>query len=186
MLDHSKAEPMGILKDVLCQVGVTTILAKFSILDVPVDKDVPIVVGRSFLHTCGGIINTIKGTTSTFDGVCHQKFYVAAVRNKHESDNDNEEDYCIKRDEMGKPIYGPKFAKYLNCDDPIDHALALQEAINPFRKFYKGDGDGKWHVKVRIVDLYGNVFHQGYKTKATERELSKYYKLSDIMSPDWF
>ncbi|GJW01647.1 hypothetical protein Tco_1556898 [Tanacetum coccineum] len=44
MLDHSKAEQMGILKDVLCQVGVTTILAKFLILDIPVDKDVLIVL----------------------------------------------------------------------------------------------------------------------------------------------
>ncbi|GKC82878.1 hypothetical protein Tco_1138595, partial [Tanacetum coccineum] len=50
----------------------------------------------------------------------------------------------------------------------------------------KGNGDGKWHVKVRIVDLYGNVFRQGFKTKATEKELSKFYKMSDIMSPDWF
>nr|GEX60065.1 hypothetical protein [Tanacetum cinerariifolium] len=61
MLDHSKAEPMGIMKDVLCQVGVTIILAKFLILEIPMDKDVPIVVGKSFLHTCEEIINTIKG-----------------------------------------------------------------------------------------------------------------------------
>ncbi|GKB88693.1 transposase, Ptta/En/Spm, transposase, Tnp1/En/Spm-like protein [Tanacetum coccineum] len=38
MLNHSKADPMGLLKDVLCQVGVTTIIAKFLILDMPVDK----------------------------------------------------------------------------------------------------------------------------------------------------
>ncbi|GJW95318.1 gag-pol polyprotein [Tanacetum coccineum] len=192
MLDHSKAEQMGILKDVLCQVGVTTILAKFLILDIPVDKDVPIVVRKSFLYTCGGIINTIKGTTSTFDGVCYQKFYVAAVRNKHEKSDKDEEEYYVETDEMGKPIYGQKFVKYLNYDDPIDCALALQEAINSFRKIYvwkkmvtflgslpiplqhnewnpsyydnfikKGDGDGKWHAKVRIVDPYGNFYDQG-------------------------
>nr|GEU58889.1 hypothetical protein [Tanacetum cinerariifolium] len=38
MLDHSTAKPIGILKDVLCQVGVTTILAKSLILDIPVDR----------------------------------------------------------------------------------------------------------------------------------------------------
>ncbi|GJR60463.1 reverse transcriptase domain-containing protein [Tanacetum coccineum] len=38
MLNHSKAYPMGLLKDVICQVGVTTIIAKFLILDMPVDK----------------------------------------------------------------------------------------------------------------------------------------------------
>ncbi|GJT02766.1 hypothetical protein Tco_0823935 [Tanacetum coccineum] len=209
MLDHSRAEPMGILKDVLCQVGVTIILAKFFILDIPVDKDVPIVVGRIFLHTCGGIINTIKGTTSTFDGVFHQKFYAAKVRNRHEENNsEDEEEYNLKRDKNGKPFYGPTPAKYLNCDAQMDQALALQDVLNRFKKVCvwkkmiaflgslpvplkntewipsysdnfvkKGDGDGKWHAKVRIVDPYKNVFDQGYETRATGRELSKFYKL---------
>ncbi|GKE12630.1 hypothetical protein Tco_1416181, partial [Tanacetum coccineum] len=84
---------------------VTMILAKFLLLDIPIDCDVPIVVGRSFLYTCGAIMNTIKGTTSTFDGIVHKKFYVANVRNSHEeSDSDDEEEYFLKRDEMGKPF----------------------------------------------------------------------------------
>ncbi|GJZ83085.1 hypothetical protein Tco_0648258 [Tanacetum coccineum] len=96
------------------------------IKDIPVDCDVPIVVGRRFLHTGGAIMNTIEGTTSTFDGIVHQKFYVANVRNDHaESDSDDVEGYCLKRDEMGKPIYGPNRAKYLSCDGPMDRALAL-------------------------------------------------------------
>ncbi|GKE80584.1 DNA-directed DNA polymerase [Tanacetum coccineum] len=126
MLNHSKVEPMGIIKDVICQARVTTIITKFLILDMPVDKDVPIVVGRGFLFTCGSILNTAKGTTSTFDGVCYQKIYLARVKKAQtESDDDDDEDYCIKRNEMGAPIYGLKFAKYLNCNDPMDRALAL-------------------------------------------------------------
>ncbi|GJR37259.1 hypothetical protein Tco_1212943 [Tanacetum coccineum] len=126
MLDLSTAEPMGILKDVLCQVRVTTILGMFLILDILVDHDVPIVVGRSFLYTCGGVINTIKKTTTTFDGVYHQKNYVVEVKNNlGESDSDDDEDYCLKRDKMGKPFYGPNRARYLNCDDPMDNALAI-------------------------------------------------------------
>nr|GEV14779.1 hypothetical protein [Tanacetum cinerariifolium] len=108
---------------------------KILILDMPVDTYVPIVVGRSFLFTCGNILNTIKGTTSTFDGVCHQKFYEAKVKKAHEeSDSNDEEDYCVKSDKTGKPIYGLKFAKYLNCNDPMDSSLALLESLNPFRK----------------------------------------------------
>ena len=38
MINHSKAEPMGRLFNVLCQVGVTTVLAKFFILDTPIDR----------------------------------------------------------------------------------------------------------------------------------------------------
>ncbi|GJR77458.1 hypothetical protein Tco_0089823 [Tanacetum coccineum] len=65
---------------------------------------------------------------------------------------------------------------------PLQHNEWIPNYFDNFIK--KGDGDGKWHAKVRIVDPYGNVFNQGYKTKAFDRKLSKYYKLSDIMSPD--
>nr|GEZ45870.1 hypothetical protein [Tanacetum cinerariifolium] len=107
-LDHSEAKPMGILKDVLYKVGITMILAKFLILDISVDRDVPI-------------------------------FHVAEVKNNlGESDGDNKEDYFLKRDKMGKPLYGPNCASYLNCDDPMDHALALQETLNPFKKYVYG------------------------------------------------
>ncbi|GKF14974.1 hypothetical protein Tco_0056436 [Tanacetum coccineum] len=163
------------------------ILANFLLLDIPVDCDVPIILGRRFLNS-------------------HE-----------ESDSDDVEEYCLKTDEMGKPFYGLNHAKYLSCDDPMDQALALQESLNPFKKNYvwkkaiafigslpvplqhvewipnhsgnfakKCDGDGKWHAKIRAVDPYGNVFDQGYETKATERKFSKYYKLSDIMSTNWF
>ncbi|GJY81781.1 hypothetical protein Tco_0494532 [Tanacetum coccineum] len=133
MLNHSEVEPIGMLKDVLCQVGVTTVLARFLTLDMLVDHTVPIIIGRSFLHTCGGIINTLKGTTSTFDGVCHQKFYVAEIQNNgEESDSDDEEEYYLKRDEIGRPFYGPNLISYFDRNDPMEHALAIQDSINLF------------------------------------------------------
>ncbi|GJT31576.1 hypothetical protein Tco_0921995 [Tanacetum coccineum] len=44
--------------------------------------------------------------------------------------------YKVELDGMifGAPIYGPKPAAYLNCNDPAERSLALQEVINPFRK----------------------------------------------------
>ncbi|GJW58783.1 hypothetical protein Tco_0105514 [Tanacetum coccineum] len=96
MLNHSKAEPMGLLKDVMCQVGVTTIIVKFLILDMPIDRDTPILVGRGLLYTCGSILNTIERITSTFDGIFHQTFRAAKTSlNTVKSDNDDEEDYGI-------------------------------------------------------------------------------------------
>ncbi|GJT27278.1 agenet domain-containing protein [Tanacetum coccineum] len=106
MLNHSEAEPVGMLKDILCQIGVTTVLARFLILDMPVDRIVPIIVGRSFLHTWSG-------------------------------------------------------------------------------DFVKEVGDGKWHTKIRVTDLYGNTFEQGYETRSTNRKKLNFHKLSDIMSPHW-
>nr|GEX34984.1 hypothetical protein [Tanacetum cinerariifolium] len=43
MINHTQAEAMGKLSNVLCQVGVTTIIAKFLIIDIPIDRDAPIV-----------------------------------------------------------------------------------------------------------------------------------------------
>ncbi|GJR31655.1 hypothetical protein Tco_1107887 [Tanacetum coccineum] len=136
MINHTQAEPIGILTNVLCEVGVTTIIAKFLILDIPIDRDAPIVVGRGFLYTIGGIVNIPERLFSTFDGICHQTFCAARsdVLRTAESDSDDEEEYEIKRNKFGAPMYGPKPAAYLNCNDPAERSLALQAVINPFRK----------------------------------------------------
>ncbi|GKF50402.1 DNA-directed DNA polymerase [Tanacetum coccineum] len=119
MINHTQAEAIGILTNVLFQVGVTTLIAKFLILDIPIDCDVPIVVGRGFLRTIGGIVNTPDRLFSTFDGICHQTFRAARsdVMRNAESDSDDEEEYEIKRNKFGAPIYGPKPVPYLNCND---------------------------------------------------------------------
>ncbi|GJT96509.1 hypothetical protein Tco_1092027 [Tanacetum coccineum] len=106
MLNHSKAEPMRLLKDVLSHVGVTTIIVKFLILDMPIDRDTPILVGRGFLYTYGSILNIIERITSTFDGICHHTFHAAKTSlNTKESDDDDEEDYGIQRNKFGALIY---------------------------------------------------------------------------------
>nr|GEW72537.1 hypothetical protein [Tanacetum cinerariifolium] len=129
MLDHSKAVLIGILRDVLFQVGVTIILARFLILDIPADKDVPIV----------------------------QKFPMDTVKNKQEEkDNDDKEEIIEERDENRKPFYNPRTV----------------------------ESNGAWRLKFHIMDPYGNEYNQGYQSKTIDRELSKFYKLSGIMSPD--
>ncbi|GKC63330.1 DNA-directed DNA polymerase [Tanacetum coccineum] len=119
MINHTQAEAMGILTNVLCQVGVTTLIAKFLILDIPINRDAPIVVGRGFLRTISGIVNTPERLFSTFDGFCHQTFRAARsdIMRNTESDSDDEEEYEIKRNKFGAPIYGPKPVPYLNCND---------------------------------------------------------------------
>ncbi|GKB77663.1 hypothetical protein Tco_0944558 [Tanacetum coccineum] len=48
--------------------------------------------------------------------------------------DDDKEEYEFQRNKFGAPIYGPKPARYINCSDPLDRSLALQEVMNPFRK----------------------------------------------------
>ncbi|GKC78170.1 hypothetical protein Tco_1128944 [Tanacetum coccineum] len=136
MIHHTQAEVMGILTNVLCQVGVTTIIAKFLILDIPIDRDATIVVGRGFIYTIGGIVNTPERLFSTFDAICHQTFRVirSDVLRTTESNSNDKEEYEIKRNKFGALIYGPKPTTYLNCNDPSERSLALQAVINPFQK----------------------------------------------------
>ncbi|GJR70164.1 ribonuclease H-like domain-containing protein [Tanacetum coccineum] len=98
MINHTQAEAMGILPNVPCQVGVTTLVAKFLILDIPIDCDSPIVVGRGLLRTIGAIVNTPERLFVTFDGFCHQTFRGARsdFMTNTESDSDDEEEYQIK------------------------------------------------------------------------------------------
>ncbi|GJW65842.1 hypothetical protein Tco_0117726 [Tanacetum coccineum] len=133
---EGQVEAMRILINVLCQVGVTTLISKFLILNIPIDRDAPIVVGRGFMRTIGGIVNTPERLFLTFDGFCHQTFRAArsdAMRNA-ESNSDDEEEYEIKRNKFRAPIYGLKPAPYLNCNNPVERSLAIQTVTNPFRK----------------------------------------------------
>ncbi|GJT57709.1 gag protease polyprotein [Tanacetum coccineum] len=128
MIDHTQAEAMGKLSNVLCRVGVITIIAKFIILDIPIDRDAPIVVGRGFLRTIGSLLNTSERIFSTFDGICHQTFRAArfGILRTAKSDSDDEEEYVIKRNKFGAPIYGPRPAPYLNCANLEDRSSAIQ------------------------------------------------------------
>ncbi|GJS59932.1 hypothetical protein Tco_0654716 [Tanacetum coccineum] len=76
----------------------------------------------------GSILNTSKIIFSTFDGVCHQTFQTVRfdVLRTAESDSDDEEEYVIKRNKFGAPIYGPRPALYLNYTDPEDRLSAIQ------------------------------------------------------------
>ncbi|GJX75450.1 hypothetical protein Tco_0314045 [Tanacetum coccineum] len=91
---------------------------------------------KGFLYTIGGIVNTPERLFLTFDEICHQTFHAARsdVLRTTESDSDDEEEYRIKRNKFGAPIYCPKPAVYLNCNDLAERSLALQAVINPFRK----------------------------------------------------
>ncbi|GJU03890.1 hypothetical protein Tco_1114228 [Tanacetum coccineum] len=144
-------------------------------------------IKKGFLRTIGGIVNTPKRLFLTFDGFCHQTFRAARsdVMRNRESDSDDEEEYQIQRNKIGAPIYGPKPAPYLNCNDPVERSLAIQTKPD-----YKGsytkeeEATGQWRTEIRITDLYGNIYLQGFTTKKTDRKLLQYHKLSDIMSPN--
>ncbi|GJZ40354.1 ribonuclease H-like domain-containing protein [Tanacetum coccineum] len=138
MINYTKAEVTGRLVNVLCQVRFTTLSAKFLILEIPVDRDAPIVVGRGFLDTTGGNIDIPNRTFTTFDRLTRQTFRAARSEKIRiaESDSDDEEDYVIKRNETGTPIHNSRPIGYQNNTNPAENMTlsTLESVINPFRK----------------------------------------------------
>ncbi|GJY73052.1 hypothetical protein Tco_0477483 [Tanacetum coccineum] len=159
---------MGVLKDVLCQVGVTTITAKFLILDMPINRDTPILVGRGFLYTCSSILNTRDRITSTFGRVCHQTFRAAKTSlNTEESDSDDEEDYDIQRNSFGAPIKICVWKKAVGFLGALLVPLQHME----WKPNYEGNlckkEKGMDHAKIRLTDPYRNVYDQDWNVLNT-------------------
>ncbi|KAL9236204.1 hypothetical protein vseg_010905 [Gypsophila vaccaria] len=61
MADRSVKRPMGILEDIPVKVGKFFIPVDFIILDMAKDSQIPIILGRPFLHTDGAIIDVKNG-----------------------------------------------------------------------------------------------------------------------------
>ncbi|GKC11913.1 hypothetical protein Tco_1008695, partial [Tanacetum coccineum] len=91
---------------------------------------------------------------------------------KKESDNDDKEEYEIKRNKFGAPMYGPKPAAYLNCNDLSERSLALQVVINLFWKISVWKKAisflGSLHVPLQHVD-----WKSDYKGCYTNEEEAK-------------
>ncbi|GJS66762.1 ribonuclease H-like domain-containing protein [Tanacetum coccineum] len=138
MINYTEAEVTGRLVNVLCQVRFTTLSAKFLILEIPVDRDAPIVVRRGFLDIIGGNIDIPNRTFTTFDGLTRQTFRAARSEKIRiaKSGSDDEEDYVIKRKEMGTPIHNSRPIRYQNNTNPAENMTlsTLESVINPFRK----------------------------------------------------
>nr|GEU71769.1 hypothetical protein [Tanacetum cinerariifolium] len=149
------------------KVGVTTLIAKFLILDILIDRDSLIVVGRGFLHTIGGIINTLERLLSTFDGFGHQTFHAARsdIMRNAESDSDDKEDYHIKRNKFGAPIYGPKPAPYLNCNDPDERSIDLQTPDYKGSYTKEEEATGQWRTEIRLTDPLSKDTKSRYNTR---------------------
>ncbi|GJW40734.1 hypothetical protein Tco_0066579 [Tanacetum coccineum] len=159
-------------------------------------------VGRGFLYTMGSILNTPERLFSTFDGVCHQTFKAARfdVLRIAESDSDDEEEYVIKRNKFGAPIYGPKPTLYLNYDREIDDMLRIrfreagsdEEIFTSSKKIIKFKLGGRAHNLTllefaRRLGLYQAVeleeegfnvyFEGGYSREAKSRYNTKLAQL---------
>ncbi|GKB64562.1 putative ribonuclease H-like domain-containing protein [Tanacetum coccineum] len=139
MADNTQAKAMGEVKYVRIQIGYQAYLVEFLILDIPVDKELPLLLGHPFLRTCGAVIDMGHGTLCIDDGVIRHTYFTNP-RAKAYLDNfaqEEEDDWLscfeVGRDEDGNLKYGPVAPSFLDIKDDMERALAMEAYFNPFK-----------------------------------------------------
>ncbi|GJS74191.1 reverse transcriptase domain-containing protein [Tanacetum coccineum] len=75
MANNTQAKVMGEVRKVRIQIGYQAYLADFLVLDIPVDKELPLLLGCPFLRTCGAMIDMGHGTMTIDVGVIKHTYY---------------------------------------------------------------------------------------------------------------
>ncbi|GKA79885.1 ribonuclease H-like domain-containing protein [Tanacetum coccineum] len=217
MADNTQAKAMGEVKNVRIQIGYQAYVVNLLILDIPVDPELPMLLGRPLLRTCGAIIDMGRGTLWIDDGVIRHTFfpkprlksYVEAF--EMEGDDDWLGSFEVGIDEDGNVKYGPVAPSFIDIEDDMERALAMEAYFNPFKNvlvfkklvdflgslpvqlknldwgnegygtYKKIDGDGDWHARFEIVTPSGRKFNRAFKTKTTTRKLSGKFKIEDTL-----
>ncbi|GKE32820.1 hypothetical protein Tco_1452142, partial [Tanacetum coccineum] len=168
------------------------------------------------------VIDMGRSTLCIDDGVIHHTYF-PKTRAKDYLDNfaqEEEDDWlsCFKvgRDEDGSPKYEPVAPSFLDIEDDMERALAMEAYFNPFKNiiifkklidflgslpvqlkntdwgnegygtYKKVEGDEAWHAKFEVTTPSGQKFTRMFKTKKTNRKLSEKFISEDILKFDQF
>ncbi|GJX29907.1 putative ribonuclease H-like domain-containing protein [Tanacetum coccineum] len=153
---------------------------------------------RIQIRTCGAVIDMGHSTLCIDDGVIRHTCFLKP-RAKAYLDNfaqEEEDDWlsCFKvgRDEGGSLKYGPVAPSFLDINDDMERALAMEAYFNPFNniivfmKLIDFIGDEAWHAKFEVTTPSGQKFTRMFKTKKTNRKLYGKFFSEDILMFDQF
>ncbi|GJU85789.1 retrovirus-related pol polyprotein from transposon TNT 1-94 [Tanacetum coccineum] len=114
MADNTQAKAMGEVKNVKSQIGYQAYVVDLLIFDILVDAELPLLLGRPFLRICRAIID--MGRAFEMEG---------------------EDDWLgifeVGRDEDGNVKYGSVAPSFIDIEDDMERALAMEAYFNPFK-----------------------------------------------------
>nr|GFB96479.1 hypothetical protein [Tanacetum cinerariifolium] len=128
-----------VLPDVRIQIGYQAYLVDFLVLDIPVDKELPLLLGHLFLRTSGAVIDMGRGIISIDDRVIGYTYFpkprAKAYLETFKIDEEDDWLSCFKvgRDEDGNHKYCPVSPSFLDIEDKMERALATEAYFNPFQ-----------------------------------------------------
>nr|GEY85648.1 hypothetical protein [Tanacetum cinerariifolium] len=130
---------MGEVSNTIIQIGYQAYLADCLFLDIPMIKQLPLFLGRPFHRACGAMINMGCGTMTIDDGVIKHTYY-PKPRAKAYLENfkiDEDEDWLscfeVGRDKGGSPKYGRVAPSFLDNEDEMARALAMEVYFNSLK-----------------------------------------------------
>ncbi|GJZ30744.1 putative ribonuclease H-like domain-containing protein [Tanacetum coccineum] len=189
--DNTQAKAMGEVRNVRIQIGYQAYLVNFLVLDIPVDKELPLLLGRPFLRTCGALIDMGHRTMTIDDGVIRHTYYpkprAKAYLENLEIDEDDDWLGCFEvgSDEDGNLKYGPVAPSCSDIEDEMERALSMEAYFNPLKNIII-EGDGVWQEQFEVTTPSGRKFTRGFKTKDMKRKLSGKFSSEDILKFDNF
>nr|GEZ46255.1 hypothetical protein [Tanacetum cinerariifolium] len=134
-----KIQNHGEVRNVRIQIGYQAYLVGFLVLDIPVDKELPLLLGHLFLRACRVVIDIGCGTMIIDDGVIRHTYF-PKPRAKEYLENfkiDEEDDWLscfeVGRDEEDNPKYGPIAPSFFDIEDEMERALEMEAYFNPFK-----------------------------------------------------
>ncbi|GJR67985.1 hypothetical protein Tco_0014050 [Tanacetum coccineum] len=139
MADNTQAKAIGEVRNVRIQIEYQAYLVDFLVLDIPLDKELPLLLGRPFLRTCGAVIDMGCGSMSIDYGVIRRTYFPKPIAKGYleNFEIDEEDDWLscfeVRRDEDGNPKYGPVAPTFLDIKDDMERALTMEAYFNPFR-----------------------------------------------------
>ncbi|GJY93226.1 putative ribonuclease H-like domain-containing protein [Tanacetum coccineum] len=153
MAENTQAA-MGEVKNVRIQIGYQPYLVDVFIFDIPVDKELPLLLGRPILRTCGAVIDIGRDILFIDHGVIRHTYF-PKPRAKAYLDNFAQEEaddwlscFEVGRDEDGNPKYGPVAPLFLDIKDDMERALAMDAYFNPFKNII---------VFKKLIDFLGSL-----------------------------
>ncbi|GJT05784.1 MAK10-like protein [Tanacetum coccineum] len=154
LADGTKSYPVGIVKDVEVHIGKLKLLNDFYVLDMKKDPETPLLVGRGFLATAKAVIDCRMAKIAVGEEITRSVFGVKGV------------------DLGAKPPYYAR-KDFLDCHLPGEWEISRDSELNPFKDTLESEdlikkpinwdkppknGDGAWHVKIRLIDPDGEEF----------------------------
>ncbi|XP_074293460.1 uncharacterized protein LOC141620506 [Silene latifolia] len=130
MADRTVKRPLGVLEDVPVRIGKFFIPVDFIVLDMDEDTQIPIILGRPFLHTTGAIIDVKQGRLTLEVGDDKVTFSLASTLAKPMI-----EDTCYAVDIVDESMFDYWTRSLIG--DPLEALIAIDDFAEDEQIDYK-------------------------------------------------